>query len=287
MLYFYLGTPRSGKSLHAAKDIITALKRGKTVIGTMYINRDAVASYPGTYIFVNIYKLCPADLMAYARKYNEKGHEGQTLVVIDECHRIFNSRDFNNKDRRAWLDFFCIHGHYGFDFILITQNDRQIDRQIRSLVEYSYIHRKGNNFGTGGKLLSLFVGTFFVQIFLWYPVKEKIGSNLSRYKKKYGQLYDSYMAFDEDGNDDGENELLAYIRPKPLPVAVVCGGGQGDPATDSGGGVTADGYRVDKYGFLVDQPKQSSLLLDNSNNLHSSSEECKELTQGENIKNDL
>lgn len=278
MMYFYLGTPRSGKSLHAARDIVAALKRGKTVIGTMYINRDMIAAYPGRYIFVDIYKLSPADLKAYARKYNEKGHEGQTLVIIDECHRIFNSRDFNAKDRRPWLDFFCVHGHFGYDIILITQNDRQIDRQIRSLVEYSYIHRKGNNFGNAGKILSLFVGTFFVQIYEWYPVHEKISSSFSRYRKKYGRLYDSYMAFDESG-DDGLNELTAFISPVPPSVAVVGSGGQGVPTTDGGGTVTVDGYRVDQYGFLADP----SYILDNSNNSHSSTENQK----GENENVDL
>lgn len=251
MMYFYLGTPRSGKSLHAAKEIISALKVGKTVIGTMILNRDMIAKYSGRYIYVNIYALSPVELKNYARKYNKKGVEGQTLVVIDECQRIFNSRDFNRKDRKPWLDFFCVHGHYGFDFILITQNDRQIDRQIRSLVEYAYIHRKGNNFGTAGVLLSLFVGTFFVCIYEWYAVHEKINSSFFRYKKKYGRLYDSYMAFDENG-DDGENELTAYILPEPQKahgVAVVGNGGQGVPITDGGG--TVDGLKLDQYGFLI------------------------------------
>lgn len=256
MMYFYLGTPRSGKSLHAAREIISALKMGKTVIGTMVLNRDMIAKYSGKYIYVNIYALSPSDLKAYARKYNKKGVEGQTLVVIDECQRIFNSRDFNRKDRKPWLDFFCVHGHYGFDFILITQNDRQIDRQIRELVEYAYIHRKATNFGTAGMLLSLFVGTFFVCIYEWYAVREKINSSFFRYRKKYGRLYDSYMAFDENGNgeieDDWENELLAYILPEPQKVpgvAVVGNGGQGVPIPDGGG--TTDGYKVDQYGFII------------------------------------
>ena len=73
------------------------------------------------------------------------GKEGQTLVVIDECQIIFNCRDFGRKDRNAWVTFFAQHRKLGFNVILITQSDRMLDRQIRSLVEEEVKHRKLNN----------------------------------------------------------------------------------------------------------------------------------------------
>ena len=57
------------------------------------------------------------------------------MVIIDECQIIFNCRDFGRKDRGAWVTLFSQHRKLGFNFILITQNDRMLDKQIRALVE--------------------------------------------------------------------------------------------------------------------------------------------------------
>ena len=76
------------------------------------------------------------------------------MVVVDECSSIWNARDWNNtinkSSRMDWLKFFVQHRKLGYNFILlITQNDRQIDKQIRSLIEYEVTHRKVNNFKIG------------------------------------------------------------------------------------------------------------------------------------------
>ena len=45
MIYFYSGTPGSGKSLHVAQDIYQYLQRGKNVIANFDINEKAVKGY--------------------------------------------------------------------------------------------------------------------------------------------------------------------------------------------------------------------------------------------------
>lgn len=211
MISLYTGTPGSGKSLDVARIIIRKLKLGINVIGTMYVNQELLKKYKGKYIFVDIYALTPSDLISYARKYHKKGKEGQCWLVFDEAQRVFNSRDWGAKDRRAWNDFFQVHRHFGFDIALITQFDRMLDRQLRALVEYQYIHRKISNFGFKGMLLSLFCGgSLFISVCEWYALHEKTDSTFYVYRKKYARLYDSYMAFDETG-DNSANELKEYI----------------------------------------------------------------------------
>jgi zona occludens toxin (predicted ATPase) len=71
-----------------------------------------------------------------------------------------------------------------------------IDRQIRSLIEYNYIHRKVSNLGIGGKILSILsLGNLFVSVKVWYPLNEKVGSEFFQCRKKYYSLYDTYNTF--------------------------------------------------------------------------------------------
>ena len=70
--------------------------------------------------------------------------------------------------------FFSQHRKYGYDVTLIAQFDRMIDKQLRGLIEYEYIHRKLSNYGFGGKIMSLiFGGNTFVVVQMWYPLKLK------------------------------------------------------------------------------------------------------------------
>lgn len=270
MIYLYSGTPRSGKSLDVARDILRWLRAGKYVIGTMYINQDMIAGYPGKYIFVDIYAMHPDQFVQFAAMHLQKGKENQAKIVIDECYRILGARFQGDANRREWLEFFPIHGQLGYDVILIAQKDRQIDRQVRDLIEYDILHRKGNNAGNAGWLLSLFFGTFFVRIEKWYGTNDVLSKTVFPYRKRWGRFYDSYMAFDENGRIR-KNDLIAYIRPQAKPeTGGDESGGQGDPTSIPSGTMTPDGYLVDKYGFILSAAEAAPLhLLDNSNKLSS------------------
>ena len=130
--------------------------------------------------FVPDEKLTPSYLIDFGMEYTKKKgrvKEGSIMLVIDEAQRLFNARDWGQRGRGEWNTFFQLHRHLGYDVYLIAQYDRMLDRQIRALVEYEYIHRKVSNFGWKGKLLScLALGNLFVTVKVWYPMKEKIGS---------------------------------------------------------------------------------------------------------------
>ena len=176
MIDLYTGTPGSGKSLHCAKEIYTKICRGKNVIANFDINMSAFPKrkkHLGLFVYLDNSELDPALLIELALSYhkrNTNGHiiEGQTLLVFDECQILFNSRDWQAKDRSRWATFFTQHRKFGYNIILITQYDRLIDRQIRSLVEYEVIHRKISNFKTLGFFLGLFFkGNIFIAVTRW------------------------------------------------------------------------------------------------------------------------
>lgn len=205
MILFFEGTPGSGKSLHTARCLYMWLKKGKPVICNFDINLSMIkTTKKKEFVYKSNAELTPAFLTKYAQEYaethNRRAMESSIILVIDECQLLFNSRDWGQSDRKEWLMFFTLHRHLGYDIILVAQFDRMIDRQIRSLIEYSYIHRKVSNYGWKGKFISMFaLGNLFVCVKVWYPLKEKVGSEFFRARKKYYRLYDTYLLFSGPG----------------------------------------------------------------------------------------
>lgn len=203
MIYFYSGTPGSGKSLHVAQDIIDWLVyKKKRVIANFEINRNIInkgffrrSSKNGdNFHYISNNKLNVKSLVSFAEKNHVRGKEAQTLLIIDECQLIFNPREFSRADRLEWNHFFTQHRKLGYEVILISQMDRLVDRQIRGLFEYEIKHRKVNNFKFG----CFFPFATFCAVTYWYGVRERLGCSFFFYKRKLGDLYDSYKMFEEE-----------------------------------------------------------------------------------------
>lgn len=193
MITLFSGTPGSGKSLHSIKKIIFALQHGRNVISNFPIKDNEVKKKKGKFYYKDNEELTINFLYDFARSNHVRGKEKQTLLVIDEAQTKFNPREFRAKDRLTWCQFFSQHRKLGYDVLLISQNDRLLDRQIRVNIEYETRHRKVNNFGTIG---ALFPVSAFACIDRWYGVNERLGSEIMFYKKKISDLYDSYAIFD-------------------------------------------------------------------------------------------
>ena len=197
MISLYSGTPGSGKSLHCARTIINWSRLGYPVIGNFTVDLSNYKRADFTYCPND--KMTPKFLIEYSRqRFGDKTpKEGSILLVIDECQLLFNAREWQQSGRAQWLSFFTQHRKLGYDIILIAQFDRMVDRQIRSLIEYEYIHRKMSNFGWQGKALSIvFGGNTFIAVKRWYPLHEKLGSEIFHARKKLYSIYDSYATFD-------------------------------------------------------------------------------------------
>ena len=222
MIYFYTGKPGNGKSLHMAEVIYNSLLKGVNVISNIQINMHAFDKAKhkeklGQFIYIsnrewltNAYKgQCAKTgfsyidgLYNYAINFHERNKrgqimEGQTILVLDECQELFNTRTWNRSDRLEWCQFFRMHRHYGFDCYLISQDDKVIDKQIRSILQKEIEHRCINNYKAFGKLLGLFAGgKLFIAIERDYTLSGKKASRMTssyfRGKKKFYEFYDSY-----------------------------------------------------------------------------------------------
>lgn len=143
--------------------------------------------------------------------------EDQTFLYIDEAQRLYPI-DRVYPLRKEWEQFFQLHRHYGFCIILVTQNMSYINKGIRIQTEYEIRHRKVNNYGLFGLILTLLHIPLFCSLTFWQGTKEKIYSDFFLYKRKYGKLYNTFANFDTsyisgehdaiDKSESKENEII-------------------------------------------------------------------------------
>lgn len=231
MINFFTGRPGNGKSLHMAEIIYKQLKKGKNVIANFEINESVFDRFNkrhpgklGKFIYVpNRDLLNDASrkpikgrytyiegLYAFAEQFHDKNFRGQiienqTLLVLDECQELFNSRSWNRSDRLEWCSFFRQHRKYGYDVYLISQDDKVIDKQIRSILQYEFEHRLVNNYKFFGKMLGFMSGgKLFVCIKRMYGVKSKdakIKSTFFSGQERFYEFYDSYKTFSRGSSE--------------------------------------------------------------------------------------
>ena len=209
MIYLYSGTPGSGKSLHCASNIYNNLKYGNyTFISNFPICLDKFKDKAKErFIYLDNADITPKRLQEISEEYfsthaikNPRQAEGKLKLYIDEAQMLFNAREWQKVYDKGWTKFFSVHRHLGYDIVLISQYDRNLDRQIRALIEYEYIHRKIGNIGVGGKIFNALAGGgLFYCAKIWYPQKEKVGGEFFKFKRKYDGLYDTHALFTESG----------------------------------------------------------------------------------------
>lgn len=209
MIFLYTGTPGSGKSYHAAEVVDRALRRKLPVIANFEVNLNP-KKHKGEFIYIDTLDMTPDFFMSYAEEHFKPGRdEHQGIIIIDEAQIPFNSREGLNRNRMKWISFFSKHRHYFYDIILITQHDRMIDRQIRSLVETEYKHRKLTNFGAKGWFMIVIFHKMFVGVRYWYPIQEKVSSEFFNLSKRVCRLYDTFKRFEAPSAQPAASDFAA------------------------------------------------------------------------------
>lgn len=242
----YSGTPGSGKSLNVTRKILLNLWAGRDVISNYpikFTKREIRKGYADRFFyadedFINVFNLVK---FAKMRGYLKNRRESQCLVVIDEAGVRFNDKTdkeekraleeffssdsdasvsvkvYGKKDRQQWVKFFSQHRKFGFDFILVAQSDRMIDRQIRNMVEKEYIHRKMSNMVWWFRLLPV---KFFVIIEKYYGLSMKTDTEFMIFRRSIANRYDSMKLFDgyDFSIDSDLSDCRAIFKPPDKPA---------------------------------------------------------------------
>jgi zona occludens toxin (predicted ATPase) len=145
----FTGSVGSGKSYHALREGIRQI--------SVVPDRFVVANFPIKYskrekkrlkeqkrwIFLEDKEITPDNLIRLSFELGIFGHEGYCLLIIDEAGIFFNARDWQVKgqERADWIKFFSQSRKFGYDIILVAQDLRMIDRQIRSIADFEVMHK--------------------------------------------------------------------------------------------------------------------------------------------------
>lgn len=160
------GKPRSGKSYEAVRyHILPAIQEGRKVVTNIPLNIDEFVKIFGSQVreLIDVYPFDfkkpygnerglpylsdPEDYIKYETWKDDNGKDYGPLFVIDECHFHFPThtagksvipQDLTQKQ----LNFFSGHGHWGFDFLLLTQSDRKLNKLLREDIEICFEVRK-------------------------------------------------------------------------------------------------------------------------------------------------
>lgn len=195
----YTGSPGSGKSVHMARELYWHVRMKRPTICNFEIDLDKFKD-GSSFHYVPNDALNPGYLIQFSRDYfkDKQYREAAIKLYIDECSIQFGARQWNAPDRKAWIEFFQQHRKLGFEIKLISQMDTMIDKNIRGLIEYEVKHRKVNNYGLFGFVVScLFIGKPLVCcVRYWYPMKQRLDAEFFLGAKRYYRLYDTYKLFD-------------------------------------------------------------------------------------------
>lgn len=229
----YSGVPGSGKSLFATYQIIEWLSAGKNVIANFPIDMNFFKRkrHVGNFVYLPTDEMNPKYFIQFANEHHKKSKKAQTLVVIDEASMLFNSRTWQKADRSDWIFFLANHRHLNFDFIVIAQLDRMLDRQIRGIIETDYRCRAMKAFGIIGKILNFVTGGLFAAVPYNMTTKTKTFiPHYFRLHRRKARVYDTMQLFQnmegglpsetkykrklsEDGKTDCNNIVMPGVVP--------------------------------------------------------------------------
>jgi len=194
MIIAFVGTPGSGKSYDAARKIIDNLRMGRMV----YTNIRGMNSPECLEMIKMVTGLSDCWLAHYlhfltpdqVRQFWLHVVPG-SMIVLDEVQNDFNARNWQSKENVMFNAWASTHRHHGFDVVLITQSVQRIDTSVRALIEWTYLYRKMNFFG------SLIQKRYICYA---YGGEETTGSPLSKsvrsYDSKIFLCYQSYVSKD-------------------------------------------------------------------------------------------
>lgn len=192
MIYALVGRPRSGKSYEAVVyHIIPAIKEGRKVITNIPLNMEWFRKVFGSkadLIEIREGKFNEFDAIErpftnpddYITDWRNENNLGP-LFVIDEAHMVLP-----RQCKKDILYFYSMHGHHGVDILLLTQNLRKVNADIRDMVEVTYMCIKNTHLGTDK--------TYTKKQFLGVDTKNPVDVSNREYDKNYFGSYQSHTA---------------------------------------------------------------------------------------------
>lgn len=223
MIILFTGRPGGGKSYETVRyQILPALLNDRRKVVT---NIPLVKSYIETVHGAEVAELVEVvdgDFHSYGNerpfsktdhylKYEDwKNEKGQgVLFCIDEAHL-----PLGRQSDKAVLEFYSMHRHYGFDIVLMSQNPRKLNADIRDMVEIVHKCSKMIVFGEDGYVKKTYHGL---------PMNNEVQTEERNYDLAYFSYYQSHTKSDSSISEAGVNDVKTKVNPYSFATKIFLG----------------------------------------------------------------
>jgi len=215
MIYGIVGKPGGGKSYEAVVyHIIPALSKGRKVITNLPLNvellvktfgeevRELVLVVDGKLTDFGSNERPFSTIKDYSDEWrNDKGQAA--LYVVDEAHMVLPTRGCNVPI----LEWYSMHRHHGIDIVLITQNLRKLNRDIKDMIELTYSCQKNTALGSPNT---------YTQKVRTGAAGETVNTSQRKYKKTYFKYYQSHTASNDAVKEAHAGDVKSIWRSWPV-----------------------------------------------------------------------
>ena len=214
MIHGISGKTGGGKSYEAVvRHIIpTVTEHKRKVVTNLPLNVDHFCSVYGEYCrelievvdgeFHNYGGERPFSKKEHYLQYQDwKNEDGNRVYFfIDECHLALGAGNCNKEVK----EFYSMHRHYGFDIMLITQEFRKVERDIRELVGNHYRAIKKSFAGQDDKyVLKVHDGHSKTNTTV-------VATHEREYEKKYFKFYQSHTKSDQSIKEAAPSDVKKW-----------------------------------------------------------------------------
>lgn len=216
MIHGISGKPGGGKSYEAVVSHIIPIvtKDKRKVVTNLPLNVDRFCSVYGEYCrelievvdgqFHNYGGERPFSkkdhYLQYENWVNEKGQK--VYFFIDECHLAMPT----GGTEKELCEFFSMHRHYGFDIMLITQNFRKVNRDIKDMVVNHYRAIKKSMMGQDNKyILKVHDGATSTN-------SSVVATHERVYEKKFFSFYQSHTKSESSVDEATSNDIEKWYK---------------------------------------------------------------------------
>lgn len=225
MIYGMLGKPRTGKSYECVVSHIipTLVKDKRKIVTNLPLQVEHFVKVYGEQIR-DLIHIVDGDFHSYGgeRPFSQVDHylkwkdwqneDGQRVYFfIDECHLPLPSQGSNKEV----VEFYSMHGHYGFDIMLITQNFRKVNRDIKDMVDVSYRTIKKTALGQEKKYI------LKVSDSPTTSSRDVIATHERTYEKRYFPFYKSHTMSDIAVNEANGKDIQVWWQHWTIKASVV------------------------------------------------------------------
>ena len=214
MIHGISGKTGGGKSYEAVvRHIIpTVTEHKRKVVTNLPLNVDHFCSVYGEYCR-ELIEVVDGEFHNYGgeRPFSKKEHYLQyqdwknddgnrVYFFIDECHLALGAGNCNKEVK----EFYSMHRHYGFDIMLITQEFRKVERDIRELVGNHYRAIKKSFAGQDDKyVLKVHDGHSKTNTTV-------VATHEREYEKKYFKFYQSHTKSDQSIKEAAPSDVKKW-----------------------------------------------------------------------------